>query len=197
MNPQWQTAFDLISQVAIPAAAIVISTLVAVWLARAERQRAEAARVEERMQIAAARAREERWSAVGELIGTVFKVRPHEMTLDESMRADPIWMEIRLRASYLRNVMGDGYSSAMEWVDESVLRGMVLSAFSTQVERDRQNHEGSSRGTPYFTHARLVVWRNEFCHSLIEWQASGYSGSLIAKWSAELQAASDEDSRHV
>lgn len=168
-----QTALQIIAGVAIPSAAIIISTVVAVNLAKSERQAATAARAEERAQIASDRLEDRSDDAfVRALIAlaTLNTINLRAESAAESFR------ELRVGLTLLEAASAPLDSDLLaEWFEAERLAGLAqaresmrrLSLIRPSPADDADVDAMVAAGAP------LNIWARDFANNLRTWRRKG------------------------
>lgn len=166
-------ALDIITGIAVPAASILISTWVAIRLARSERKAAAAARVEERTDAAFVRALT--------ALATLNTINLRAESIAEPMR------ELRVALTLLDAATPPADNDLLtEWFEAERLTGLAQSEESMRLlglvphhlQSDADVERAVSAGAPVNT------WARDFANNLRYWRRRGASD-------AELQSLID------
>ncbi len=163
-----EATLDVVTGIAVPAAAIVISTWVAVRLARSERKAAAAARVEERIDAAFVRT----LTALAVL---------NTINLRAEAVADPL-RELRVGLTLLEALSSRSEGSLLaEWFEAERVAGnaqigesmRLLALVPVELQSDDHVERAVAAGGPVNT------WARDFANKLRDWHRQGASDQAL------------------
>ncbi|MFS0715462.1 hypothetical protein ABC195_16590 [Microbacterium sp. 2P01SA-2] len=152
---------QIVADVALPSAAIIISTVVAVGLARSERRAAAAARAEDRVSEAFARALA--------ALATLNTINLRAESLAEPMR------ELRVALTLLVAAAPNEDEQLVQWFDAEIVAGgaetvrsmRLLALAPTDPQTDADVNQIVAAGGP------LNTWARDFANNLRLWKRKG------------------------
>lgn len=172
-----QTTLQIIAGLAIPSAAIIISTLVAVTLAKSERLAATAARAEERAQMAADRLDDRSDDAFVRALMALATL--NTINLRAESVAEP-FRDLRIGLTLLEAASPQVDNDLLgEWFEAERLAGMAqagrsmesLALLPARPSNDDEVEAIVAAGAP------LNIWARDFANNLRHWRQKGASRS--------------------
>jgi len=185
-----QTALQIIAGVAIPSAAIIISTAVAVKLAKSERLAATAARAEERAQIAADRLEHQSDDAFVRALVALATL--NTINLRAEGAAEP-FRELRVGLTLLEATSAQADSDLLaEWFEAERLAGLAQARESMRrLSMMRPNPAGEAEVEAMVAAgAPLNIWARDFANNLRTWRRSGAKDLELRRLSEHARAQS-------
>lgn len=186
-GPTW---IDVFASLVLPLTAILVSTIVAVGLARRERLSAAAARAHEEARVSAERYRVRRQEAFDRVFDTLEngpKGSPDEGTGTSVLQARRFHSAI----GRLKLAVGSDEPELIEWLEsESTRLGMIHAAAHLA-----QPGPAADPLKPGSTNYLVLLWNvvlNELFERLISYEASGAQAAMVAPWLAEVQKFHDD-----
>ena len=187
MHSSAPTILELATGVALPSIAIVVSTLLAVWIASSERKSAVRARVAERVQIAQDRRDDRAQDAFERTVAALNTLTLHDPVYDSVV--DQI-RELRLGLSLLEGSIEPENETLKEWFELERFRCALRSASARSNivnlgYLDESQIPGAERMT---AGAPLHEWAAEFSTRLRSWRRNKTNAADIAKFVGEARS---------